>query len=378
MAVNCTVGDDLTFKPPCFIYITLFTLLCSLIVLSSGCGPTVRQSAGPSREAQHVTRRTTDFQPDFSMAYANAMENTPDLPLEKIRRHIAEEAILEEDSPFEHACHEGELVGPAACIMSEPRLSEDPLIEENCADSARSWCDPSHEKRYLSYLEQRDVPAIQIQTAILPYFSAPVKDGLVLRGMQLPQHKRQRGHYGIDVIPRQCKRRGVPLQAIEDGIVVISSWGRGYGYYVVMYHQNGLFSLYSHTLKQSRARVGQVLNRGDTLAYMGKSGNAKGYHLHFELIDLREHWNFRHSMDTFIQRLAEGRPLGSCSCEQLKTLLFAKKSKKNPLQYIEGLTLAKRQGGKWIAGEAIIPMTRISIARTNSSYPGPLRKRPRP
>ena len=122
------------------------------------------------------------------------------------------------------------------------------------------------------------------------------------------------------------------MTAVDDGTVVISSWGRGYGYYVVLYHQNGLFSLYSHTLKKSRAKVGQVLNRGDTLAYMGRSGNARGYHLHFELIDLRESWDFEASINEFVQAVAAGRSLSAYTCEQFKQLLFAKKTKQDPLQ----------------------------------------------
>ncbi len=160
------------------------------------------------------------------------------------------------------------------------------------------------------------------------------------------------------------ERHGIPLHAVDDGTVIISSWGRGYGYYVVLYHQNGLFSLYSHTLKKSRAKIGQKLNRGDTLAYMGKSGNARGYHVHFELIDLRESWSFEESIDEFVQSIVAGRPLSSCTCEQVKELLFAKQSKQDPLQYLSGLSVAKREKGKWTAGEAIIPTAKANLAKT--------------
>jgi hypothetical protein len=362
IAVDCTIGDDLPFKPPLFVYVKLFTIFCVLAIVASGCGSGLQFSAEPESGSRSSKLHTEAIHTDFSIAYANSMDKVLDIPIEKIRQHVAQEAILEEDSPFEETCHEGELVGLASCIIPEPELSEDPLIEKNCADSARSWCDPSYEEHYLSYLEQQEFLAAQ--TAILPFFTSPVKNGLVLRGMQPPQKKRRRGHYGIDVIPSQWERHGIPLKAVEDGTVIVSSWGRGYGYYVVLYHQNGLFSLYSHTLKKSRAKVGQKLNRGETLAYMGKSGNARGYHLHFELIDLRERWRFEESIDTFVQSVAEGRPISSCTCEQVKELLFAKSSKQDPLQYIEGLSLAKRENGKWVAGEAILPTTKAKLAKT--------------
>jgi murein DD-endopeptidase MepM/ murein hydrolase activator NlpD len=179
--------------------------------------------------------------------------------------------------------------------------------------------------------------------------------------MQAPAKKR-RGHYGIDVIPSTSNRKAVPLKAVEDGTVVVSSRARGYGYYVVLYHQNGLFSLYSHAVKKNRAGVGKKVERGETIAYMGKSGNARGYHLHFELIDLRDFWEFEEDIDKFVQHIADGKKVPSCQREEFKTLLFAKKSKQDPLQSIPGLSFAERINGKWVATQAIIPANTTNLA----------------
>ena len=359
--MDCTLRDALVFKPPFFVYVKFFALICILVTLNSGCGSGVQLSSGRDPGTNTIEIKSELLRSDFSIAYVNSMDKTADVPTEKIRHNVSQEAILEEDSPV-GACHEGELVSPVSCIMPEPELYEDPLIEANCAESASSWCHPAHEEAYLAYLKQQETLAIQ--ASILPNFTAPVENGLVLRGMQPPSKKRRRGHYGIDVIPSTWERHGIPLKAVDDGTVIISSWGRGYGYYVVLYHRNGLFSLYSHTLKKSRAKVGQELNRGDTLAYMGRSGNARGYHLHFELIDLRETWDLEENIDEFVQSVAAGRPLSSCTCNQVKELLFSKKTKQDPLQYISGLSVAKREGGKWVAGEAIIPSLKANVART--------------
>lgn len=356
--MDSTVGDYPAFKPPFFVYTKILSLTCLLAVtINSGCGSSVQLSSNAKTGAYSQER----IQTEFSIAYINSMDETVDVPIEKIRQNLTQEAVLEEDNPL-GTCHEEELVGLTSCIMPEPEMYEDPLITGNCADSASPWCHPSHEQHYLSYLDEQKSQAAQ--AAILPNFTSPVENGLVLRGMQLPTKKKRRGHYGIDVIPSKWERQGIPLKAVDDGTVVISSWGRGYGYYVVLYHQSGLFSLYSHTLKKSRAKVGQELDRGDTLAYMGKSGNARGYHLHFELIDLRESWGFEKSISEFVESVAAGHPLSSCSCEQVKELLFAKKSKQDPLQYITGLSIAKREKGKWVAGEPIFPTTKASLAKT--------------
>jgi len=139
----------------------------------------------------------------------------------------------------------------------------------------------------------------------------------------------------------------------------------GYGYYTVLYHHNGLFSLYSHALKKKRLSEGQQVSRGETIAYMGKSGNARGYHLHLELIDLREHWNLEESLENFIQKIVQGEPLTASECGQLNKLLFSKKCKTDPLQIISGLAFAKRINGKWVAAEPAVRQTTHAQATKN-------------
>lgn len=241
-------------------------------------------------------------------------------------------------------CHKEELAGMLWLSIPEPNLIEDPFFEGICAESANVWCDPDFEDTYLSYREQEK--ELQLEASIFPNFVAPVDNGLVLRGMQPPTKKR-RGHYGVDIIPASSERQGTPIKAVEDGFVIRESQARGYGYYVVLYHQNGLFSLYSHLLKNKQVKVGQEVHRGDTIGAMGKSGNARGYHLHFELIDLRENWNLEKSIDAFIEALC-------CACVKkhemnlFSKLLFSKKSKKDPMANIPELVMAKKVNGKWV------------------------------
>ena len=238
-----------------------------------------------------------------------------------------------------------ELVGTVWVSLPEPELSEVSLRENRCAESASAWCAPDVEDEYLAYLEQEEKPKFGI--SIFPNFVSPVDDGLVLRGMRVPA-KGKRGHYGLDIIPAAPERQGTCIKAVEDGIVVESGRAKGYGYYTVVYHQNGLFSLYSHLSKNTQVvKVGQNVQRGDKIALMGKSGNARGYHLHFELIDLRENWGFQKGIDEFIADLC-GRDVKKLEFNQLSKLLFNKQSKRDPLPNIPGLALAKRVNGKWV------------------------------
>ena len=54
-----------------------------------------------------------------------------------------------------------------------------------------------------------------------------------------------------------------------------------YGRYVVVDHGGGYSTLYAH-LNQIVATVGQVVDQGDLLGYVGGSGNVTGPHLHYE------------------------------------------------------------------------------------------------
>jgi hypothetical protein len=251
----------------------------------------------------------------------------------------------------EQAAHPEELVGTLWLSVPEPKLIEDPLIDgENCAESARSWCDPQFEQRYAACLAAEE--HYQEQAAIFPNFVSPVDKGLVLRGMQ-------RGHYGLDIIPSSPRRSGTPIKAVEDGVVVRSSCARGYGYYIVIYHQNGLFSLYSHLRRQVAVEVGQPVQRGDMVAQMGRSGNARGYHLHFELIDLRDRWDLEQGINAFVAKLSEGGCMKKLEFNKFSQLLFNKHCKTDPLPNIPGLAMAKWEHGKLVS--APIELTKAQL-----------------
>jgi len=75
---------------------------------------------------------------------------------------------------------------------------------------------------------------------------------------------------------------GKPAVASAPGIVTRAVTLTGsYGRYVVVDHGRGYSTLYAH-LNQIVATVGQVVDQGDLLGYVGGSGNATGPHLHHE------------------------------------------------------------------------------------------------
>jgi murein DD-endopeptidase MepM/ murein hydrolase activator NlpD len=75
---------------------------------------------------------------------------------------------------------------------------------------------------------------------------------------------------------------GTPIHACRAGTVVIASMQGGYGNAVVIDHGGGMATLYGH---QSRlaSMVGEHVNAGDVIGYVGATGYATGPHLHFEV-----------------------------------------------------------------------------------------------
>ncbi len=260
-----------------------------------------------------------------------------------------EEQAPSDPAQFSNTCHKEELIGFPALNINEPDLLDDVQCQDPCAESVSPWCAPEHEAEYHAYLQQQE--ALQRRRMMLSNFAPPIENGLLLRGVKIPAKKWQRGHYGLDIIPSGWTAGGTPIKAVDDGVVVTSSAARGYGYYTLIYHQHGIFSLYSHTLKRNRVQTGEFVHRGEHIAFMGKSGNARGYHLHFELLDLAELWDSEQSLDEVIHALQQGTPRAERERGHIFKLIFSRRAKRDPLPYIPGLTPAKRVNGKWLPSE---------------------------
>jgi murein DD-endopeptidase MepM/ murein hydrolase activator NlpD len=86
-------------------------------------------------------------------------------------------------------------------------------------------------------------------------------------------------HSGIDI----AEPYGTPVLAADNGVATIHSTGYGYGNFVVLTHGNGYSTLYGH-LASFNVRNGQLVVRGQVIAFEGSTGNSTGPHLHFEIL----------------------------------------------------------------------------------------------
>ncbi len=89
--------------------------------------------------------------------------------------------------------------------------------------------------------------------------------------------RRGRLHAGIDI----RANRGTPIFASQSGQILLSSRRRAYGNVVVIGHDHNFQTLYAHMQKMI-VRSGQYVDQGDVIGYVGRTGRATGYHLHFE------------------------------------------------------------------------------------------------
>lgn len=78
---------------------------------------------------------------------------------------------------------------------------------------------------------------------------------------------------------------GSPVYAIGDGEVILAeSMTTSYGNYIIIKHENGLFSLYAHGQSGSiRVTKNQKVTKGQQIMNVGSTGNSTGPHLHFEI-----------------------------------------------------------------------------------------------
>lgn len=94
-----------------------------------------------------------------------------------------------------------------------------------------------------------------------------------------PFTKARKMHKGMDF----TAPTGAPVYATGDGVVKRADNGAsGFGNHIVIQHGYGYETLYAH-LSRYKARVGQHVNRGDVIGFVGSTGRSEGPHCHYEV-----------------------------------------------------------------------------------------------
>jgi len=106
-------------------------------------------------------------------------------------------------------------------------------------------------------------------------------------------------HKGIDL---STYRQGDPVVATADGQVVsAANDSTGFGLNVVIRHKHGFYTRYGHMLRYI-VTVGQRVQQGEIIGYIGNTGMSTGPHLHYEVhigsdvVDPYKYLNIRSSI----------------------------------------------------------------------------------
>ncbi|HPP88100.1 MAG TPA: M23 family metallopeptidase [bacterium] len=93
-----------------------------------------------------------------------------------------------------------------------------------------------------------------------------------------PIYNRQIFHQGLDI----SGPIGTKIYAAEEGRVYFRDYITGYGKVVIIKHNQGYSTVYAH-LSRFNVKVGQWVEQGEVIGYMGMTGKVTGSHLHFEV-----------------------------------------------------------------------------------------------
>lgn len=110
---------------------------------------------------------------------------------------------------------------------------------------------------------------------------SPVKGSITsYYGRRIHPHTgREQFHLGIDI----KTSAGSPVKVTANGIVSFSGWSGNNGNLIVVEHGMGFSTYYAHN-KENLAKVGQRVKKGETIGYVGATGNAQTAHLHYSVL----------------------------------------------------------------------------------------------
>lgn len=85
-------------------------------------------------------------------------------------------------------------------------------------------------------------------------------------------------HTGVDF----AANGGTHIYAWKDGTVTFAGWSGSYGNFIIVQHNDGTVSRYAHC-SGFAVSSGTYVSKGQTIGYVGTTGNSTGNHLHFEI-----------------------------------------------------------------------------------------------
>lgn len=121
--------------------------------------------------------------------------------------------------------------------------------------------------------EEKSYKAIGQAPKSSDFFSWPVR-GKVVKGFSAGKG----GNSGVNI----SAPKGTPVKAANNGVVSRTEQIPGYGKVVLIKHDKGVITVYAH-LDQFSVKRGDVVEAGQKIGTVGKTGNVKEPQLHFKI-----------------------------------------------------------------------------------------------
>jgi murein DD-endopeptidase MepM/ murein hydrolase activator NlpD len=107
----------------------------------------------------------------------------------------------------------------------------------------------------------------------------PVARKAVVVTSEFGAQRRGSHHEGIDL----SAPAGTPVKATAGGVVTFAGRSGRFGHTIVVDHGSGWQTRYAH-LERIKVDRGDPVTRGDVIGTVGRTGNATGFHLHYEVL----------------------------------------------------------------------------------------------
>lgn len=113
-------------------------------------------------------------------------------------------------------------------------------------------------------------------------FAMPTDNAAVACGWECYE-----GHQGTDLV--NIYDRYGDVYASDSGVILENGWNENDGNYMIIDHLNGYRTVYAHLNSPSPLLIGTSVKKGEVIGQIGMTGDAGGPHLHFAILEGKEH-----------------------------------------------------------------------------------------
>lgn len=201
--------------------------------------------------------------------------------LEQVRQWIMTEAKKIADARDKY------IANPFACNPAKVGLTSNDLTQLNNTFKEEKWkigqlvCGLADIVPKQTMVKTTVDIAISLAGTATGKFIWPLDEGRISSGFGWRTHPikhTQEFHSGIDI----AAPLGSPIKAIDGGKVIDAGTARGFGQWVVIQHNENLYSIYGH-VTGIKVKAGDTVRQGQIIAQVGNEGESTGPHLHLEI-----------------------------------------------------------------------------------------------